>query len=155
MSKDLTLDIREYQRDDWPRLCAIHDAARQNELKLAGLPQAFLPLAVAAAREGLFDYDLRVAQLGGEVAGFVAYLPDELGWLYVDPLMARRGVGRALTRYVLDNTRKRPLSVEVLGGNFPARRLYESCGFCFIESLNGQMPGNELFAVSADVLMHM
>ena len=79
MSKDLTLDIREYQRDDWPRLCAIHDAARQNELKLAGLPQAFLPLAVAAEREGLFDYDLRVAQLGGEVAGFVAYLPDELG----------------------------------------------------------------------------
>ena len=29
--------IRDYQEADWPRLQAIHDAARLDELRLAGL----------------------------------------------------------------------------------------------------------------------
>ena len=60
------IEIRPYRDSDWPRLCAIHDAARKNELALAGLSDAFLPLEVAAQREGLFDYALRVAELDGQ-----------------------------------------------------------------------------------------
>ena len=38
--------IRDYQEADWPRLQAIHDAARLDELRLAGLEGAEHPLAL-------------------------------------------------------------------------------------------------------------
>lgn len=143
--------IRPYRNADYPRLCAIHDAARRNELALAGLSDAFLPLEVAAGREGLFDYALRVAELDGQAAGFAAFTDDELAWLYVDPALARRGVGRALVEYALSEM-GRPVSIEVLAGNAPALALYEGCGFCRTETLTGKMPGNEDFSVTVHVL---
>lgn len=145
------IEIRPYRDSDWPRLCAIHDAARKNELALAGLSDAFLPLEVAAQREGLFDYALRVAELDGQPAGFAAFTQDELAWLYVDPALARRGVGRALVEYALSEM-GRPVSIEVLAGNAPALALYEGCGFCRTETLTGKMPGNEDFSVTVHVL---
>ena len=98
------LAIRKYEETDWERLQAIHDAARRNELALAGLEAAFLPLAEAAEREGLFDYQVAVAELDGEAARFAAYSEEGLAWLYVDPAMNRRGVGRALGRYTCSNS---------------------------------------------------
>ena len=143
--------IRPYDSADWPRLCAIHDAARKNELRLAGLEDAFLPLAIAAQREDLFQYELAVAELDGQAAGFAAWLERELAWLYVDPALARRGVGRALVHHALSRM-GRPASIEVLSGNEPALALYQSCGFRETEILFGQMPGNEGFAVAVHVL---
>lgn len=145
------ITIRPYDPADWPRLCAIHDAARKNELRLAGLEAAFLPLAVAAQREGLFQYELAVVELDGQAAGFAAWSEDELAWLYVDPALARRGIGRALVLHALSQM-GRPASIEVLSGNEPALALYQSCGFRETETLSGQMPGNEGFAVTVHVL---
>lgn len=143
--------IRPYRNADYPRLCAIHDAARRNELALAGLSDAFLPLEVAAGREGLFNYTLRLAELDGQTAGFAAFTEAELAWLYVDPTLARRGVGRALVEHALAEM-GRPVSIEVLAGNAPALALYESCGFCRAETLTGKMPANEDFSVTVHVL---
>ena len=141
------ITIRPYAPQDWERLQAIHDPARQAELALAGLSDAFVPLSQAAENEGLFDYTVVVAELDGTPAGFAAYSDDELAWLYVDPNFQRCGVGRALVRHV--TAQKRPLYIEVLVGNDPARALYESEGFRLTETLHGQMPGNEAFSVSA------
>lgn len=91
------MEIRPYTQADWPRIAAVHDAARPMELHLADLDGAFLPLSVAAQREGLFDYTILVA-LKPEVVGFVAFTPEELAWLYVDPACHRQGIGRALAR---------------------------------------------------------
>ena len=143
--------IRPYRNADYPRLCAIHDAARRNELALAGLSDAFLPLEVAAGRKGLFDYTLRLAELDGQTAGFAAFTDDELAWLYVAPTLARRGVGRTLVEHALAEM-GRPVSIEVLAGNAPALALYEGCGFCRTETLTGKMPGNEDFSVTVHVL---
>ena len=145
------IEIRPYRDSDWPRLCAIHDAARRNELALAGLSDAFLPLEVAAGREGMFNYTLRLAELDGQTAGFAAFTEAELAWLYVDPTLARRGVGRALVEHALAEM-GRPVSIEVLAGNAPALALYESCGFCRAETLTGKMPANEDFSVTVHVL---
>ena len=87
------LTIRPYRPEDWSRLAAVHDDARLQELRLAGLEEAFLPLEIAAERENLFDYTLRVAEWDGQIAGFAAYTEDELAWLYVDPAYMRRGIG--------------------------------------------------------------
>lgn len=146
------IEIRPYQPSDWESIEKIHDAARRIELKNAGLSEAFIPLAQAAENESLFDYEVRVAVKDGEVAGFVAYAEDELAWLYVAPESMRQGIGRALVGYVMRHTDKRPLTIEVLCGNEPAKRLYESAGFQTVKIASGQMPGNERFHVSAYVM---
>ena len=151
MNTEHTITIRAYEAGDWGRVQGIHDAARQEELRLAGLADAFIPLAQAAENEGLFDYQLAVAVCEGVVAGFVAFTAEELAWLYVDPALARRGIGRALVRHALART-ARPLGVEVLVGNQPALALYQAEGFVLQKTLHGHMPGNERFEVSAHYL---
>lgn len=140
--------IRPYRQADWPRVEAIHDAARRMELALAGLSAAFVPLAEAAESEGLFEYTVRVAEADGEVAGFVAYGGDALAWLYVDPARMRRGIGKRLVRHVIQALPARPLLLETLSGNEPALRLYASMGFAVTDTLTGRMPGNEAFTVT-------
>jgi len=143
--------IRPYDSGDWERLCAIHDGARQIELTLAGLPDAFVPLRVAAEREGLFSYQVAVGEAGGQAVAFVAYDAHELAWLYVDPACMRRGWGRRLAAYAIDRS-ERPLNVEVLAGNGPALALYQSLGFRLVETASGRMPGNERFPVTVNCL---
>ena len=146
--------IRAYQPQDWPRIQQIHDAARKLELSLAGLSEAFLPLSIAAKREDLFAYTLCVAVYEGAVCGFAAYHSEELAWLYVDPGHMRQGIGRSLVQYVLDHTAHRPRYIEVLQGNEPALKLYRAMGFEPVETVCGQMPGNESFSVSVHRLQH-
>ncbi len=141
------LTIRNYETGDWDAVERIHDSARKRELELAGMPEAFLPLEIAAKREGLFGYPgLYVAEFEGAVAGFAACTEEELAWLYVDPAQVRKGIGRSLSRYALDRF-PGICTIEVLRGNEPARRLYESLGFSVGEIQTGHMPGNEAFTV--------
>lgn len=73
------ITIRDYRPDDWEDIQRIHDAGGRNELKLAGLEDAFLPLSVAAERERLFDYPgIFVAEEDGTAVGFAACTEDEL-----------------------------------------------------------------------------
>lgn len=143
----MSITLRPYNPADWEQLRVIHDAARKIELRLAGLDDAFLPLDIAAEREDLFDYHLRVAELNGTVAGFAAFTEEELAWLYVNPTLHRRGIGKAL---VLGALAEMPTvrELEVLVGNTPARALYKSCGFRLEKTVSGVMPGNESFPVT-------
>lgn len=144
--------IREYREADWPMVRQVHDSARKIELALAGLEEAFLPLAVAAEREGLFDYPgLFVAERDGQVLGFAACGEEELAWLYVEPAHMRQGIGRALARHCLERFPS-IREIEALKGNEPARALYESLGFRVAEIQRGRMPGNEDFPVEVYVL---
>lgn len=141
------LEIRPYRQSDWKTIQRIHDFARKIELRFAELDGAFLPLYVAAEREGLFEYNVDVAALDGDTVGFCAYSDEEFAWLYVYPGLHRKGIGRALLEHALE---REPgiREVEVLAGNTPARALYESCGFFLSETVHGVMPGNEQFPVT-------
>jgi ribosomal protein S18 acetylase RimI-like enzyme len=121
--------ITAYTPDHWEDIQKVHDPARMQELTLAGLEAAFLPLTIAAEREDLFDYQLYVALDEETAVGFVAFTADELAWLYVRPDYQRRGIGRALAQFALANMEAEEKSVEVLFGNEPARNLYHSLGF--------------------------
>lgn len=141
------VQIRDYRDTDWEAISAIHDSARMLELGLAGLKEAFLPLAIAAEREGLLEYPgLYVAEEDGVVVGFAACTAEELAWLYVAPEKMRRGVGRRLSEHAL-KMYPEIRYIEALKGNLPALRLYESLGFRLKGIEEGQMPGNEVFSV--------
>lgn len=145
------MKIRKYHEPDWTRICEIHDLARLDELKGAGLVDAFLPLTIAAERENLFSYNLLVAEMDDGVVGFIAFDDDEIAWLYVDPQCYRKGVGKALVKAAIDSNTE-PYFIEVLVGNDTALNFYKSCGFQEIGKASGQMPGNEKFEVTVHEL---
>ena len=145
--------VRPFQPADWARVCEIHDSARRDELAAADLEAAYLTLEQTAENEGFHDYAIRVAVVDDEVVGFVAFTGEELAWLYVDPARYRRGVGTALIRAALAET-KAPMTAEVLDGNSAAIATYLNAGFEIIGSDEGWMPGNESFAVSVKLLRH-
>lgn len=142
------MEITDYSPADWADLCEVHDLARMQELAYAGLQAAFLPLSVAAEKEGLFEYCVITAKMDGKTIGFAAFTPDELAWLYVHPYFQRRGVGRKLAEFTLSHMVQGTKTVEVLAGNEPARKLYRGLGFAKEELVHGYMPGNEAFEVS-------
>ena len=145
--------IRPYTTNDWNRVCEIHDAARRDELAAAGLEDAYLTLAETADNEGFHEYEIRVAEHDGNVLGFVAFTPEELAWLYVDPRFYGKGIGSVLIQTALHETAA-PLSAEVLNGNIAALATYKKAGFVEASRADGRMPGNESFAVSVSVLRH-
>ena len=150
-----TFEIRPYEKKDFAAVAAIHDAARLQELYRAGMPEAYIPFEQAAPKEELFEtYSVYVAEVDGHVRGFVAFKEGELGWLYVNPLFARQGIGTALARYALVCYEDTKMEVEVLVGNEPALALYKSVGFVETEKVTGRMPGNERFRVTVQRLEH-
>ena len=142
------MTIVPYSSQYWEDIQKVHDPARKQELAMAGLDAAFLPLTVAAEREDLFVYHLYVAVEENTAVGFTAFTEDELAWLYVRPDRQRRGIGRALAEYALSRMEEGEKSVEVLCGNEPARSLYRSLGFTKETIVHGVMPGNETFPVT-------
>ena len=145
------MNLRPYSPTDWERLCLVHDAARIYELEASGLAAAFLTLEVTAENEGLFDGEVAVAEVAGEVCGFVAYVEGELTWLYVEPSRYKQGIGRQLLRHAIAASGGN-ISTEVLVGNEAALALYLSEGFKVERRVDGKLAGNESFAASGYVL---
>lgn len=146
--------VRKYEEKDWERIKEIHDEARKIELCAAGLEEAYLTLEQTYQNEGLFDYQLLVEENENKsVVGFIAFHTDEIGWLYVDPVYHRLGVGTRLLEAAMRKTGNEVL-IEVLENNTGAIALYEKYGFKKTEKVRGVMPGNERFKVVVEGLKY-
>jgi ribosomal protein S18 acetylase RimI-like enzyme len=148
----MALLVRPYEDNDWDAICRIHDAARLDELRSSVGPDAFLKLADTYEAEDLFGNPVWVAELDGEVAGFIAASPTEITWIYVDPALYRRGVARALMSAVFSRAEDR-VELEVLDGNDAARAFYEALGFVWESSTTGKLAGNEGFQATGHTLV--
>ena len=151
----MSVGIRPYESRDWDDIARIHDAARLDELRGAGLLDAYLDLAATYENEGLFDDEVWVAEVDGRVAGFLAGSVGEEGgeitWIYVDPALYRRGVGRALVEHFVALAGG-PVELEVLDGN-AARAFYEALGFAVESTTTGKLAGNESFTATGHTLV--
>lgn len=85
-------------------------------------------------------YIVQVAELVGNVAGFVAYslnVEEQIGEVYllaVHPEYQNRGIGTKLTNAALGDMRQREMKLAHVGtggdpAHAPARRTYEKAGF--------------------------
>jgi len=120
--------LRDYTVADWPAVCAVHDAARVQELAAGGVdPRAFRPMTAAAADDEFFVSQTTVACLGQSVAGFVSWNGDYITWLYVDPAWQRQGIGRRLLQFALERIGDQAWT-NMLAGNAAALRLYRAAG---------------------------
>ena len=133
-------------------------ASADNDLTLdewEALLEAYLDLAATHENEGLFDDEVWVAEVDGRVAGFIAGSvgPDggEITWIYVDPSLYRRGIGRTLVEHFVARSGG-PVELEVLDGN-AARAFYESLGFVLESTTTGKLAGNEAFTATGHTLV--
>lgn len=151
----VTVAIRPYEPGDWDDIRRIHDAARLDELRGAGLLEAYLDLEATYENEGLFDDEVWVAEVDGRVAGFIAGSVGadggEITWIYVDPALYRRGVGRALVERFLSRAGG-PVELEVLEGN-AALAFYDALGFVLEKTTTGKLAGNERFTATGHTLV--
>lgn len=124
--------------DELSAIAALHVANWRKDY--AGiLPDAVLGKPLAAAMAGKWGPEalagpLRVLVMGaGAIAGFVAFDPMDVDGVHVDalhvaPKARGRGIGAALMRGVADLAGERPVWLEVLAGNEPARAVYAGWG---------------------------
>lgn len=146
------IEIRKYKKEDFKYIEKIHNKSRKIELKYANLENAFVPLKIAAIREDLFKYNILVAIIDKKIVGFISYLDNEIGWLYVDKNNMNKKIGENLIKYVLDYESIRPIYLEVLDKNIPAINLYKKMGFIITKTCEGKMPGNEEFNVKVYIM---
>lgn len=130
----MRIKIRHFQSLDYDDLCRVHDAARLQEMKIGEVEQYFVPLKEAPYWQHFFDSKIRVAEVNGKFAGFVAYRPHNLAYLYVDPEFQGQGVGDRLLTVALPNI-KRPIRLEVFSANIAAKSLYSKHGFKVIKTV--------------------
>jgi ribosomal protein S18 acetylase RimI-like enzyme len=124
----MTIVIRDYQPEDWPEVCRVHDRARPDELRGSFDARAFVPLAEDPEGEYIRACTMFVAQRVDEVVGFAGIDDPYLAWLYVDPACYRRGIGRALLRHCLARLSEDAWT-RACGNNEAALNLYRSEGF--------------------------
>ena len=84
--------------------------------------------------------------MDGKIVAFGAYTKEELTWLYVSVDKTRQKLGTAMVEKALQRAPDIN-AIEVLVGNEPAKKLYESFGFSVRNIAGGVMPGNESFPV--------
>ncbi|MCW2737453.1 GNAT family N-acetyltransferase [Nocardioides sp.] len=139
MSTELAL--RPATAADLPAIAEIHLAARRS----AG--DAFPPgvhgdddVRAWVSSWDLTSYDVWVAALGGEVAGYARWTPTWLDDLYVHPDHQGHGVGTALFETVSAH-RPEGFCLWVFESNAPARAFYRRHGCLELERTDGS--GNE------------
>jgi ribosomal protein S18 acetylase RimI-like enzyme len=124
----LELRVRPYRADDWDAVCSVHDRARLLELgSLEGI-SSVRGMADVAEEDRFHEGATFVAESHLGTVGFVTVNGEEITWLYVDPDLRGRGIGRALTERVIPKIGRDGFLL-CIAANRAARRFYEACGF--------------------------
>ena len=118
--------IRKYQTEDLEAVLSVWASA-----SAVGHPFLMTEF-LAKERENIAERYLPSAETwvweaDGRVAGFIALVNNEIGGLFVDPMLHGRGIGRGL----VDHARRLrgELEVEVFEANAVGRAFYRACGF--------------------------
>lgn len=144
-------EIRKFDKQDWSRICEIHDHARVDELSGSVDPGAFKKMEDAWEEDGLFDGSLFVGEKNGSIVGFIAWHENEITWLYIDPAFYRRGFGKKLLQFALENT-SGFIRLEVLHMNLPAIEFYKDAGFRIIEKREGKLSGDSVYPATGYIM---
>jgi putative acetyltransferase len=133
--------IRQYVDSDLPEVVSSWESATRlahpfmSEEFLAqerkNLPELYLPNA-----------DTWVAEIGGEVVGFIALIGNEVGAIFVQPTHHGEGAGLALMNKAQEIHGE--LEVEVFSENSIGRRFYARYGFTPLEEKLHEATGHKL-----------
>jgi ribosomal protein S18 acetylase RimI-like enzyme len=136
-----TMHLRAYRSDDWKAVCAIYNLSKPEELLGVVDRGSIIPLEADSDMQMLFrGSQILVAEDLDRIAGFGGNRGSFITWLFVHPEFRRRGVATALIREMLVRL-QRPITLNVMAGNIPARALYERIGFSVEREFQGDFQG--------------
>ncbi len=123
-------------------MCEIYDLSKPDELSGVIPRESILPLATDPAMNALFlASKIVVMESIGRVIGFCGSRDSYITWLFVHPAFRRKGVATALIHEMLARLRK-PVTLNVMMSNTPARAFYERIGFSLEREFQGNFQGN-------------
>jgi ribosomal protein S18 acetylase RimI-like enzyme len=135
------MNLRPYRAEDWLVVCDIYDLGKPEELAGVVTPEAILPLDADSNMRKLFvDSTVTVAELSSRVVGFAGSRGNFITWLFVHPGFRKAGVASALLNELLASL-GRPVALNVVSGNVPARTLYGRFGFHVEREFVGDFQG--------------
>jgi len=135
------MHLRAYRSDDWTAVCAIYNLSKPEELLGVVDRGSIIPLEADSDMQMLFrGSQILVAEDLDRIAGFGGHRGSFITWLFVHPEFRRRGVATALIREMLVWL-QRPITLNVMAGNIPARALYERIGFSIEREFQGHFQG--------------
>jgi putative acetyltransferase len=131
--------LRRAEAGDAQAIAIVHRAAMR--ISLTFLPHLHTPEEDLAffAEHFLPANEVWVADLDGEILGYVGFDADWINHLYVSPQAQGQGIGPQLLALALADGRPRRLWT--FQQNTRARRFYEARGFRLLDVTDGQ--GNE------------
>ncbi|MGJ8615726.1 MAG: GNAT family N-acetyltransferase [Sulfitobacter sp.] len=136
--------IRDYTSDDNNQLVRIWKAA--NAVAHPFLPADFVQAEEANVRNIYPQFaEIHIIESNMTMRGFIAMLDDEIGGLFLDPVLHGQGLGRAMVDHVV--AQKGPLRVQVFEKNTIGRRFYDRYGFSFT--------GRSVHDATGQVILHL
>ncbi len=93
---------------------------------LAGLIDGNSPTAVSAHAPKQVDY---VCEQAGRIVAMIGLKRNEIGHLFVDPQVARRGIGRRLVAFAAEQLRAAGRPDMIVLSSLNAVGFYANCGF--------------------------
>ncbi len=137
----MSLFLRAAKPADAPAIADVYLASRTTFLAYAPLAHSDADIGVWIETKLIPDASVTVAELGGEVVGFVATATEgPLLWvdqLYVRPDSVGLGLGRKLLEHALAGVTQ-PVRLYTFQANSGARRFYERHGFKAVQFTDGQ-----------------
>jgi putative acetyltransferase len=145
--------IRKAESKDADRIWEIH----KNSVRVLCQPDYSKEQIEAWAGHRMpADYRQRIlgghfyaAEMDGNVIGYARYNPktNELCSIFVDPLVARRGVGKALVDLIFEDAAARGMTHLWLDASLTAVSFYQAAGFSTVEETKHDFSGVSLECV--------
>ena len=136
----MSITVRKYQESDWESVCSVHDLSRPYEVGMFVPIEVIQPMSEVAAEDGFYDGNQFVADLDGNVVGFICVRREELTWLYVHPDYHGKGMGRALFEKVRSILGKNAYVLTALE-NVNGVKFYQKLGFRISATFPGSCQG--------------
>jgi putative acetyltransferase len=122
--------IRHYRSTDLQAVISSYESA--SKLAHPFLKNEFIAQVIEEIPEKyLPNADTWVAEVDGEVVGFISLMGDLIGALFLQPSYHGQGIGKAL----MDKAKElhTELELAVFTENYIGRRFYTQCGFRIVE----------------------
>ena len=135
------MNIRPYRRSDWQIVRDIWNRCKPDELRGTCDLRAIVPLEEDEGMKQFFrDSTVFVGEVDNQILGFAGFKGNMITWLYVDPPHYRKGYGRILLSFILEQM-DAEVRLNVGQGNKAAIALYEKHGFSTVERFQGKNNG--------------
>lgn len=119
----------------------IYSLTKLEELRFETKEFDFLPLNLDGKRFKAFNESEVFVYEETKILGYCVFLGNEIRSLFVLPQFQRKGVGKNMLKFMLENIQDTP-SLCLVASNLPAKKLYESFGFNksaeFVTEYNGK-----------------